>query len=156
MKLSELKEALQGMNELKIKLPDGTLVPQHFHLTELGKIRKEYMDCGGKRRDETVISVQLWVADDIDHRLAPEKFLKIIALAEKSLDLFDSEIEVEYQQATIGKFGLAIDGAVFKLVPMQTACLAMDQCGIVPQKTRVRLSELKQFKQACCQNSTSC
>jgi hypothetical protein len=43
------------------------------------------------------------------------------------------DIEVEYQQETIGKFGLALDGQDFVLTPKQTACLAQDACGIPNQ-----------------------
>ena len=51
-------------------------------------------------------------------------------LSEKILGSEDLDIEVEYQQATIGKFGLAFDGTDFLLTPKQTACLAQDACGI--------------------------
>lgn len=36
MKLNEVKEALQQMSDVRFVLPTGTLVPEHFHITEVG------------------------------------------------------------------------------------------------------------------------
>jgi hypothetical protein len=155
MKLAELKENLSTIEAVRFRLPDGTYVPDHFHVTELGKITKNFMDCGGKLREEQTISLQLWVANDFDHRLTAGKFLRIVKQAEKTLSLEDVEIEVEYQQDTIGKFGLQMDRSEFILVPLQTACLAMDQCRVVPEKVRVKLSELTKTK-VCCGTTSSC
>jgi hypothetical protein len=93
-------------------------------------VSKHFIDCGGVERRETVANFQLWEAGDYDHRLAPQKFLHILNLAEKILGSEDLEIEVEYQQSTIGKFGLHFDGTDFQLTAKQTACLAQDACGI--------------------------
>ena len=94
----------------------------------------------GKQREENKINLQLWVASDTDHRLKPNDILKILQLAEKQLGYSNLELEVEYQQSTVGRYKLAFDGAVFQLINTQTACLAPDQCGISQEKPRVRLS----------------
>ncbi|AWM34955.1 DUF6428 family protein [Hymenobacter nivis] len=130
MKISELKEALAGLAAISFRLPDGTALPAHFHMTEVGLVTKHFVDCGGVERKETVANFQLWEAGDYDHRLAPQKFLHILQLSTRILGPQDLDIEVEYQQATIGKFGLAFDGRDFLLTPKQTACLAQDACGI--------------------------
>ena len=130
MKISEMKEALTGLAAVGFRLPDGTPLPAHFHVTEVGLVSKHFIDCGGVERRETVANFQLWEAGDYDHRLAPQKFLHILHLSEKLLGREDLDIEVEYQQATIGKFGLAFDGTDFWLTAKQTACLAQDACGI--------------------------
>ena len=131
MTISELKHALAGLTAVSFRLPDGTRLPAHFHVTEVGLVTRHFVDCGGTERRETVANFQLWEAGDYDHRLAPQKLLGIVRMAEKTLALADDlTIEVEYQQATIGKFGLAFDGTEFTLVPKQTACLAQDACGI--------------------------
>ena len=130
MKISEMKEALSGLTAVSFRLPDGTALPAHFHVTEVGLVSKHFIDCGGVERRETVANFQLWEAGDYDHRLAPRKFLDILKLADKILGREDLDIEVEYQQATIGKFGLAFDGTDFWLGAKQTACLAQDACGI--------------------------
>ncbi len=41
---------------LDILLPSGGLVPSHFHITEVGRVQKTFVDCGGTRR-ETVSCV---------------------------------------------------------------------------------------------------
>ncbi len=130
MNLSEVKQALAGVAAVSFKLPDGTYVPQHFHVTEVGLISRHFIDCGGVERQEQAINFQLWEAGDYDHRLAPQKFLHILELSRKVLGDADLEVEVEYQQSTIGKFGLMFDGTDFVLTNKATACLAQDACGI--------------------------
>lgn len=130
MRLSEVKKVLENAQELKVQLPDGTFIPAHFHITEVGKIAKDFIDCGGTVRSETVASLQLWYAADVEHRLKPKKLITIIELAEKILQLPNLEVEVEYQGPTIGKYGLSFDGEHFQLVSKATACLALEDCGI--------------------------
>lgn len=131
MKLSEVTAALRGLDQIAFLLPDGTPVPAHFHVTEVGQNHKRYVDCGGTLREETVIVFQLWNANDYDHRLHPEKLADIIGIAQRKLDLSDEEVEVEYQgERNIELFGLSFDGQHFRLEATQTACLAMELCGI--------------------------
>lgn len=136
MKLSELKNHLAQAESIAFQLPNGTLVPTHFHVTEVGKVSKHFIDCGGTVRTEEVANIQLWEANDYNHRLHPEKLTHIIELSEKVLHLKDLEIEVEYQGETIGKFGLDYSNGIFMLTNTQTACLAEDACGISPQEEK--------------------
>jgi hypothetical protein len=155
MKLSEIKNILPSLSALKFKQENGTSVPAHFHVTEVGLINKKFIDCGGTLRDEQVVNFQLWSASDTDHRLEPQKLLNIIGLSEKVLNIPDLEIEVEYQSDTIGKFGLKFNGDEFILENKQTACLAQDACGI--EKPTVRLSSLtKSNDQACVPGGGCC
>ena len=147
MKISEIKKALEGLKAVNFRLPDGSYLPPHFHVTEVGLVSKHFIDCGGTERKETMANFQLWEAGDYDHRLAPQKFLHILNLCDKVLGKSDLEIEVEYQQNTIGKFGLDFDGKDFILTTKQTACLAQDACGI-PDK--------KQTSSACCAPGGGC
>lgn len=142
MKLSEIKDKLNKLEKIAFQLPNGELVPNHFHVTEIGKITKHFIDCGGTVRKEEVVNFQLWNANDYDHRLHPEKLLDIIKLSERVLEIEDLEIEVEYQADTIGKFGLDFDGQNFLLTNKETDCLAKDKCGIPNEKLKVKLSEL--------------
>lgn len=130
MRITDLKQTLAALTTISFRLPDGTALPSHFHVTEVGRVSRHFIDCGGVERHEAVANLQLWEAGDYDHRLAPQKFLHILQLSEQILGSEDLEIEVEYQQATIGKFGLAFDGTDFRLTPKQTACLAPDACGV--------------------------
>ena len=110
MKLSEIKSTLATAEAVNFILENGTKVPDHFHVTEVGVITKHFIDCGGTVRDEKVANFQLWNANDTDHRLRPQKLLNIIALSEKVLGIEDLEVEVEYQADTIGKYGIRFNG----------------------------------------------
>ena len=154
MKLSQVKAILKDVKTISFQLPDNSLVPSHFHVTEVGEITKRFIDCGGTVRKETVVNFQLWNANDYDNRLHPEKLLKIIELSEKTLAIDDNEIEVEYQGTTIQKFGLDFDGNQFLLTTKQTDCLAKDACGIPAEKPKVRLSEMS--AQSCCSPKSGC
>ncbi|MFY0631473.1 MAG: hypothetical protein JXR05_13905 [Flavobacteriaceae bacterium] len=135
MKLSEIKHHLANLETISFQLPDGSLVPNHFHVTEVGQITKNFIDCGGTIRKEEVVNFQLWEANDYDHRLHPEKLVHIIELSEKVLGLGDHEIEVEYQGDTIGKYSLEFNGTSFVLTSTNTACLALDACNVPEQET---------------------
>lgn len=135
MKLSEVKSKLNALSEIAFELPNGQLVPRHFHVTEVGKVTKDFIDCGGVLRREQTVNFQLWEADDYDHRLHPEKLLTIINIAENTLNITDQEVEVEYQGETIGKYNLDFNGTHFLLTAKLTDCLAKDACGIPEQPT---------------------
>jgi hypothetical protein len=157
MRLSEIKNRLKNLSQIAFQLPNGELVPSHFHVTEVGKITKHFIDCSGIVRTEEVANFQLWEAHDYDHRLHPEKLLHIIELSEVKLQIPDLEIEVEYQmKETIGKFRLDFDRANFQLKSMLTDCLAKDNCGIPPKKIKVKIGEWKQKETSCTPNSGCC
>ena len=156
MKISEIKEQLSNLENVTFMLPNKSFVPQHFHVTEIGLITKNFIDCGGKLRNETVVNFQLWNANDFEHRLKPKKLLDIITLSEKVLGIADFEIEVEYQAETIGKYDLGIEGTTFILLNKQTACLAEDQCGIPIEKEKVKLSEFSSQINSCVPGGGCC
>lgn len=156
MKLSEFKAELDKVSEVVIKLPDGTAVPNHFHVTEVGQIEKRFIDCGGTIRKETRVNFQLWKSVDIWHRLAPQKLIHIIDLSQKKLGIEDHEIEVEYQGETINKYGIDFDGEHFTLTSLSTACLAEELCGIPTQKVKESLALFSQKLGGCCGEGSSC
>ncbi|MCW3170621.1 DUF6428 family protein [Chryseobacterium sp. 09-1422] len=142
MTLEQIKEILPTLENVEFQLEDGTFVPEHFHVTEVGQINKKFIDCGGTIRQESVVNFQLWNADDYEHRLKPSKLLDIIKLSEEELGIENNEIEVEYQSNTIGKYDLEFNGKVFVLKSKTTACLAQDACGIPSDKLKKNLAEL--------------
>lgn len=154
MKLSEVKSILNKVETIGFQLPNDELVPSHFHVTEVGKIIKHFIGCGGNIRKEEVVNFQLWNADDYNHRLHPEKLVYIIELSEKALAIEDLEVEVEYQAETIGKFGLDFDGNYFQLTSKQTDCLAKDNCGIPTAKQKVKMADLT--SEPCCSPDGNC
>lgn len=153
MKLSEIKDILPTLENVEFQLENGTFVPEYFHVTEVGQITKNFIDCGGTIRSEKVVNFQLWNANDFEHRLKPNKLLNIIKLSEEKLGMEDAEIEVEYQAETIGKYDLEFNGKNFVLKNKQTACLALDACGISIEKQKVNLGE---SQSACCTPNSGC
>jgi len=130
MKLSALRAHLEKATELHFALPDGSEIPSHFHVTEVGIINRHFIDCGGTTRSSKKVNFQLWTADDTDHRLTPEGFIKIMNLSNDILQGEDLEVEIEYQLDTIGKFGLDVQGDSFVLTNTHTDCLAREACAI--------------------------
>ncbi len=153
MKLSEFQESLLGKEGIDFILPDGSKVASHFHVTEVGLVTKHFIDCGGVERIEKKVSLQLWEANDFDHRLKGEKLRHIIALSKERLGLGDLEVEVEYQGATIGRYELAYKDGAYYLLSTRTACLAQDACGI-PEKKMIDLSSLT--AKSTCEPGTGC
>lgn len=157
MKLSAFKQHLGTVANLQFRLPGGTYVPAHFHITEAGLTTKHFIDCGGTERTEKNISFQLWVATDTHHRLSPEKLMGIIRTYEKMMGHEDLEVETEYQTDTISRYALDFDGTDFILVPKFTDCLAKDHCGIPAEKKKISLSELSTTeKSSCCAPGGGC
>jgi hypothetical protein len=156
MKLSEIKQHLSTMQDIKIAKPDGTFVPLHFHITECGLASKHFIDCGGTVRTEHSAVFQIWVAEDIDHRLLPEKILGIIEKAHVLFEGRDPEVEIEFQTETVGRYRLGLRDTMFELFPMQTDCLAKEVCGVPAIKKKVSLAELSKPKNVCCTPGEKC
>ena len=76
MKLSAIKNYLETATSVKFQLPNGSFVPEHFHVTEIGLINRHFIDCGGVIRQEATVNFQLLDANDFEHRLKPQKLLR--------------------------------------------------------------------------------
>ncbi len=85
-------------------LPDGDVVAAHAHITEVGRIDKTFIDCGGTVRKISTCSLQAWVADDTDHRLNPATLAAILDRAAPILADEDLEVEIEYEDCQISQF----------------------------------------------------
>ncbi len=140
MNLNELNAALAAVRpaaHVRIALPDGGRVPDHFHVTEVGHIQKNFIDCGGKRRAARACLLQTWMASGRDdgHRLTVDRFRKILAITSP---LFADEalpVEVEYEDGIISQFPLegvteGADGIWLRLGTKHTDCLARETCGV--------------------------
>lgn len=135
MKTSVLKGILRGFPEhhLQFLLPDGGKIPLHAHITEVGRVDKTFLDCGGTVRRSSSLSLQSWVADDIDHRLPAGKLADIIERAAPILGEEDLEVELEYEDGLVSQFPLetARDEGhliLFTLGTKHTDCLAKEIC----------------------------
>lgn len=137
MNLKNLKQSLANNPEhnVVIQFESGMQIAPHFHVTEIGKVTKDFVDCGGTRRNTVSCVLQTWVADDIDHRLMTDKLVGIIEIS-TVLELDDElPVEVEFQTDTIGVYtvsdAFAHDGKfVIKIRSKNTACLANEKCEI--------------------------
>ena len=130
MKIQSFLQTLSTMSELRWALPDGSLVPAHANVTEVALMTRRFVDCGGTHRMERRIQLQLWVANDVDHRLDPSKLMRIIRETEAWMEWDNNEVEIEYQGKTIERYGVEIMEGVLALQPLQTNCLAPDRCGL--------------------------
>src|SRR5665213_989281 len=145
MKLAELKNqlGLQPAAQIRFVLPDGNSVPAHAHVTEVARIDKQFVDCGGTLRNDALCRLQTWFADDVDHRLTAGKLLKILEKANPFLASDDLEVDVEHEIDFISQFPverveISPEEIVLHLTVRHTACLAPEKClpaGSVPLTT---------------------
>lgn len=148
MKLSELKRHLAAnpAAHLRFLLPDGTRVEAHAHVTEVARIDKRFVDCGGTLRNDSFCRLQTWVANDVDHRLPASKLLSILNKAQSILATEDIDVDVEHETGLISQYPLEsvlLEGfeLTLKLTLRHTACLAEDRC--LPKKPRPSLNDFK-------------
>lgn len=135
MKVTELKNALAAHRdaEIQFELPDGARVPAHAHVTEIGRVEKRFVDCGGTRRTDVRCQMQTWVANDLDHRLTTGKLLGILNKAQSILESDELEVDVEHEVEWTSQFPLASAALVHNKLVLtlgvrHTACLAQDKC----------------------------
>ncbi|MCH8568606.1 MAG: DUF6428 family protein [Balneolales bacterium] len=157
MKISKLKKFLGKVSELTIQHSSGMLIPPHFHITEAGIATKAFIDCGGTIRENKKLLLQIWVAQDVDHRLTPQKLLSIIGIAEKHFGNEDLEVEVEYQTETVGKYSLEISGNNLLLLNTQTDCLAKNSCNLPLEIKSTLIPNIGiNYKQESCTPGNGC
>lgn len=137
MNLSEFTTVLQSAGDARVEfvLPDGTTVPAHYHVTEVGFVSKDFFDCGGTRRRDEYCALQLWVANDVEHGLIASKIASIIKFSEAVITRGDIPVMVEYQRDSISRYAVASTQRVFgkliiSLSSVFTECLAPDRCGV--------------------------
>ena len=111
MRISELSSTLANTPEatIRFQLPNGELAPAHAHVTEVARISKRFIDCGGTLREDSMCRLQTWVADDYDPRLTAGKLAKILQKAGELLGEEDLEIDVETGRTTVVRYTAAQD-----------------------------------------------
>jgi hypothetical protein len=151
MNTAELTALLTAFGDKPVSfvLPDGGRVPAHAHITEVGRIDREFLDCGGVLRRTSFCCLQAWVADDTDHRLSAGKLVTIIGRALEPLGLAALPVEVEYEDGLISQFPVvsvsAGDAVVLHLGTKHTDCLAKEICLPAPGAT-----------ESCCKPDSGC
>ena len=133
--VSVLKEALAAAPQFPITViwPDGDPIEAHFHVTEIGRVQKDFVDCGGTVRRQLNCLLQTWVGEDTLHRLTAGNLLKAFAQAEQVLNGEDLPVELEYEacnvvQLVVVSIQRESDRYVLQLGSKHTDCLAKELC----------------------------
>src|SRR3954468_14045741 len=134
MKLAGLRVVLeQHPNTLpRFVLPDGDSIPAHAHVTEVGHVVKNFIDCGGVTgRSESVV-LQTHVGQDTDHRLKSGAFAKILKLGGRVVPHDQLEVEVEYDCCVVAQYPVSEvkpDGEHLNIIlgKRHTQCLAQER-----------------------------
>ena len=135
MTVSTLRAALAAAGRLPITViwPDGEPIEAHFHVTEVGRVQRDFVDCGGKVRQVVTCLLQSWVGDDVDHRITSDKLLKAFVHAEPILRGEDLPVEFEYDACNVEQLKVLSalaepDRLVIRIGKKQTDCLAKELC----------------------------
>jgi hypothetical protein len=133
--ISALKAALSAAPHLPLTVvwTDGEPIEAHFHVTEVGRVQRDFVDCGGVVRRVVTCLLQTWVGEDTEHRITAGKLLKAFAHAAPILRDEDLPVEFEYETCNVVQLVLAevrqeADRFVLQLGSKHTDCLAKELC----------------------------
>ncbi len=132
---SELRAALSAAPTLPLTViwSDGEPIEAHFHVTEVGRVQKDFVDCGGTVRRVVTCLLQTWVGDDTEHRITAEKLLKAFDYASPVLGGEDLPVELEYEACNVVQLRIvSVDRTAealnIQLASKHTDCLAKELC----------------------------
>lgn len=135
MKLHELRIILNAHpgKQFCLVLPGEKKIPVSFHVTEVGYVHKNYIDCGGKTHSRESCQLQVWLGPDEDHRLSTDKLAAILELAKGIVPGDDLDVEVEYEDTILSQYPVAghtvsNEAVTLQLTTKHTACLAPQLC----------------------------
>ena len=133
--VSSLRAVLAATPDLPMTViwPDGEPIEAHFHVTEVGRVQRDFVDCGGTVRQIVTCLLQSWVGDDVEHRITGGKLLKAFIHAEPILRGEDLPVEFEYDACNVVQLKVLSAVAessrlVMRLGKKQTDCLAKELC----------------------------
>lgn len=109
MNLRDLKAVLRKypITAPRFILPSGDHIPVHAHVTEVGHVLKNFIDCGGVTGKRETVLLQTHVGDDTEHRLTSERFARILDLGNRLLPDDNLEVEVEYDCCVVAQYPIA-------------------------------------------------
>ena len=109
MKFHDLQNTLEANPELfpRFVLPDGDYIPAHAHVTEVGHVVRNFIDCGGLTGQEEKVVLQTHVGSDTDHRLRSDRFAKILQLGSRVIPSTDLDVDVEYDCCVVAQYPIA-------------------------------------------------
>ncbi len=158
MHLTEFKKALNQHPEklLHFVLPTGTRIPPHAHITEVARIDKHFIDCGGTVRKESACRMQIWFADDTEHRISAQKLLKVLDKSASILGTDELAVDFEYEAPFISQFPVTSfvsegNSLLVLLGIRHTDCLAKDICLPSPKSSKsFTIPQLPQLERTKC------
>ncbi len=162
MKLSPIPLTLQQVVEVlnkadgrhvRFELPTGTLLSPHVHVTEVARIDKKFVDCGGTLRTDSSCRLQIYQADDTEHRITAAKLAQILAKGASSLGTTALPVDIELEAPFLSVFPviaqrLEATQVIFTLGMRHTACLAEDVC--FPDSLRAKATNSCTPGSGCC------
>jgi uncharacterized protein DUF6428 len=109
MKFHDLQNTLEANPRLfpRFVLPDGEYIPAHAHVTEVGHVVRNFIDCGGLTGKEEKVVLQTHVGSDTDHRLRSDRFAKILQLGNRVIPSADLNVDVEYDCCVVAQYPIA-------------------------------------------------
>jgi Family of unknown function (DUF6428) len=150
MTLHDLQTALEANPKRfsRFVLPDGDYIPAHAHVTEVGHVVRNFIDCGGLTGKEEKIVLQTHVGSDSDHRLRSDRFAKVLRLGNQVIPSAQLDVDVEYDCCVVGQYPIAealADGEHLNLV-------------LHRGRTQCRARERRDSETAarCCATSAAC
>jgi hypothetical protein len=150
MKYEALRRALERFPTTlpRFILPSGDYIPAHAHVTEVGHVVRNFIDCGGLTGKEQRAVLQTHVGNDADHRLRSDRFAKILELGSRVIPSADLDVDVEYDCCVVAQYPIAEakpDGEHLNLI-------------LLRGRTQCRAQERRQSETAahCCATSATC
>lgn len=153
MKLSALRSILKQYPQTSPRfiLSDGDVIPAHAHVTEVGHVTKNFIDCGGVTGKSETVLLQTHVGQDTDHRLRSDRLVKILELGRRVLPHDELDVEVEYDCCVVAQYPIrevkpAGEHLDVVLGSRRTQCLAQER-----QQAAESTSQ-----DACCGTAAAC
>lgn len=148
MTFHELHAALEANPHLfpRFVLPDGGYVPGHAHVTEVGHVVRNFIDCGGVTGKEEKIVLQTHVGRDTEHRLRADRLAQILQLGNRVLPIDDLDVDVEYDCCVVAQY------------PIGETRPAGQYLDLVLQRSRTqcRARERRETRSECCLPAATC
>jgi|SRR5439155_23133199 len=150
MKYEALKSALERYPTTfpRFVLPNGDYVPPHAHITEVGHLVRNFIDCGGLTGKEEKVVLQTHVGNDTAHRLRSDRLAKILGLGNRVIPNADLNVDVEHDCCVVAQYPIA------EAQPRGQYLDLILQRG----RTQCRARERRQTKtaEACCATADTC
>ncbi len=138
MNLAEFTSALsEQTSAISILLPTGAEVPAHFHITDVGVITHDMIDCGGQHSTTQHVQAQLWLGEDTEHRMSAKTLSGILGASQSIFDKFagieSAPVHIEYQlNSTISKYMVesvesGCCGVTIHLSNVHAVCLELER-----------------------------